>query len=352
MAKVKTDALNHFKWWTVECIASLIVIISYYDEFLKSYDELSYRDLWILYSSVGSTVVSICGLVVSLLPMERKACGLESFLVWLIAILRSTTTIVGIIRYRGELELTLLSSYRLLSYNPNVYFFSVWALMASIIMVASWYKEFIIKGSAWKISTQWILLGAMSLFTMFSALVFRDQIIVGEFINPTEHNITRSDLIESVKSLENNGTIPISTVIGNLTNDFLAREQRRKTTDPAQVIFEALVDAGEMGAVSSFEADSFSCFRIHYAIGLSATTAALACFLAPMKGANQTFQLDVSIILFLLWLSALPMITVSPGPATRAGNLYFGIYICYFLVLNIFVHSVTFVGSSEGAECF
>ena len=350
MVENNNGDLTHFKWWTIECIASLIVIFSYYDEFSTSRDELSSRDFWIFYSSIVSTLISMFGLVVCLLPIERKACSLESLLVWFIAILRSTTTIVGIIgRNRVDAENTLLSNYRLLALHPNVYFFSLWALIASILMVASWYKRLLNLTTEWQTSTQWILLGAMSFFTMLSALVFRDQTVTGEFTNSTQYNISRSDLVSTVNSLTIDGTISNSTTIGNLTNVYLASDETR-ATNPAQALFGALVDVGVMETVSSCETASFSCFRIHYVIGLSAATFVLACFLAPLKGTNRTFQVDVSIILFLLWLPSLPILTVSPGPATRAGNLFFGIYISYFLVLKIFIYSVTFRASSENTN--
>ena len=47
MVEKKNGDLTHFKWWTVECLASMVVIFSYYDEFITSRMELSYRDfLW------------------------------------------------------------------------------------------------------------------------------------------------------------------------------------------------------------------------------------------------------------------------------------------------------------------
>eukprot|EP00533_Pseudo-nitzschia_delicatissima_P000565 CAMPEP_0116105218 /NCGR_PEP_ID=MMETSP0327-20121206/14903_1 /TAXON_ID=44447 /ORGANISM="Pseudo-nitzschia delicatissima, Strain B596" /LENGTH=940 /DNA_ID=CAMNT_0003597585 /DNA_START=229 /DNA_END=3051 /DNA_ORIENTATION=- len=351
--------LTHFKWWTVECIASLIVIFSYYDEFTTSREDLSKRDYWILYSSIASTFISILGLVVCIMPIERKACGPESLLVWFIAILRSVTTIVGIIgQYQLDIETTLVSNYRLLTFNPNVYFFSLWALMASILMVASWYKEFISSGNEWKTSTQWILLGAMSFFTMLSALVFQNQIVFGKFTNDTDYNITRSDLVASIGSLAMDGMMHVTNVttmdqttnlIEDLTNEYLESSEMT-TIDASEAIFEALVDEGVLEILHSCETVNYSCFRIHYIIGLSAVTFALSCLMAPLKGTNQTFQTDISILLFLFWFVGLPFMTVSPGPATRVGNLYFGIYISYFLMLNIFVYSVTFRRSSDSTN--
>eukprot|EP00531_Pseudo-nitzschia_arenysensis_P004430 CAMPEP_0116154192 /NCGR_PEP_ID=MMETSP0329-20121206/21646_1 /TAXON_ID=697910 /ORGANISM="Pseudo-nitzschia arenysensis, Strain B593" /LENGTH=513 /DNA_ID=CAMNT_0003651149 /DNA_START=233 /DNA_END=1771 /DNA_ORIENTATION=+ len=346
--------LTHFKWWTIEFIASLIVIGSYVDEFRNSRELLSSRDYWILYSSIASTIISMVGFVVCILPIERKACGIESLLVWFIAILRSVTTTVGIIgRYRVDVESTLVSNYRLLTYNPNVYFFSLWAMMASILMVASWYKEFISRGNEWKTSTQWILLGAMSLFTMLSGLVFKNQIVFGSLNIENDFNISRSDLVAAAGSLEMQGSMNINNVttmddttslIRNLTNSFLAHSEER-ITDANEAIFEALVEEGVLDALSACETATYSCVRLRYIIGLSATTAAISCLMAPLKGSAQTFQTDVSIILFLLWFFGLPWLTVTPGPATRAGNLYFGIYISYFLVLHLFVYSVTYRGN-------
>ncbi len=358
-AMAENGDLTHFKWWTVECIASLIVIFSYYDEFTTSREDLSKRDYWILYSSIASTFISILGLVVCIMPIERKACGPESLLVWFIAILRSVTTIVGIIgQYQLDIETTLVSNYRLLTFNPNVYFFSLWALMASILMVASWYKEFISSGNEWKTSTQWILLGAMSFFTMLSALVFQNQIVFGKFTNDTDYNITRSDLVASIGSLAMDGMMHVTNVttmdqttnlIEDLTNEYLESSEMT-TIDASEAIFEALVDEGVLEILHSCETVNYSCFRIHYIIGLSAVTFALSCLMAPLKGTNQTFQTDISILLFLFWFVGLPFMTVSPGPATRVGNLYFGIYISFFLMLNIFVYSVTFRRSSDSTN--
>ncbi len=346
--------LTHFKWWTIECVASLIVIASYYDEFTNSRELLSKRDYWILYSSIASTVISIVGFVVCILPIERKICGIESLLVWFIAILRSVTTTVGIIgRYRVDVETTLVSNYRLLTYNPNVYFFSLWALMASILMVASWYKEFISGSSEWKTSTQWILLGAMSLFTMLSGLVFEHQTVFGSLNVENDFNISRSDLVTAAGGLAMQGSMNVNNVttmdnttnlIKSLTNSYLAQSEET-IADTSEAIFQALVEEGVLDVLSTCETTTYSCVRLNYVIGLSATTAVITCLMAPLKGTNKTFQIDVSIILFLLWFFGLPYLTVTPGPATRAGNLYFGIYISYFLVLHLFVYSVTYRGN-------
>lgn len=352
--------IRQFKWWTVECIASLIVVSSYYEEFLISPEILSSRDSWIFYSSIGSTVIAVFGLLACVFSQDRSICRVESILVWVMAILRTTTTIVGIIGpFRSDAQKSLFSSNKeLIAYQPNVYFFSLWALMASILMVSSWFKEVINTGNDLSTSTQWILLGTMSFFTMLSALFFRDQTIYGELISSAKYNISKSDLVESITNLTigNDGSMEKLTVgnmiIENLTNAYLARDKIKEInmTDPIEIIFGAMMEAGVVETVSPCEKSVYSCFRIRYAIGLSAATAVVACLMAPMEGNNRTCQTDISIVLFLLWLSGLSILTVSPGPATRAGNLYFGIYICYFLVLSIFISSVTRSVSTKNSE--
>jgi hypothetical protein len=352
--------IRQFKWWTVECIASLIVIFSYYDDFIKSPERLSSRDYWIFYSSIASTIISVFGLIVCLFSQDRSVCRVESILVWSMAILRTTTTVVGIIgRFQSDAQKTFFSlNDQLIALHPNVYFFSLWALMASILMVSSWFKEFANKGNDWSTSTQWILLGTMSFFTMLSALFFRDQTVFGELVSSTKYNISKSDFVESITSLTigNNGSMENITVgsmiIGNLTNAYLAHDKikERNMIDPIQIIFGAMVEAGVVETLSPCEKSVYSCYRIQYAIGLSAATAVVACFMAPMKGNSHTCQVDISIVLFLLWLSGLSILTVSPGPATRVGNLYVGIYICYFLVLSIFISSVTCSVSTKNTK--
>lgn len=344
---MENRSFKQFKGWTVECIASLIVIFSYFNP----REQLSDRDKLVFNSSIGSAVVSIFGLVSCLLPYLQNSCLVQTVLVWFIAIWRSATTVLGIIGlFRSDAYKSLFTDYRFLGFHPNVYFFSLWAFMASIHMLASWSKEYINKGTSWSASTNWILLGAMGFFTMSSALVFRDRTEFAVFSNSNEYNITDNDLLLSIHNLEmSNGTMTDwtmenstvgYTVIGDLTTEYLAQEER-SLTKPSWIIFGALLEGGAIEATSPCEMTSYSCFRIRYAVGLSAATAVVACIMAPLKRESPTCHTDINIVLILLWISALPMLTVSPGPAIRAGNLYFGLYICYFLVLNIFISSIT-----------
>ena len=349
--------MKRFKWWVIECTASLIIISSYITikDSTVSIDELASEDYWVIYCSIVSVIISILGLLACIFPQEHNVCRVESILVWLMVILWTTSTIVAIIGpFRQEAKKTLFSSYSFLSFQPNVYFFSLWCLMVSLLMIASWFKEFVYSGNEWSTSTQWILLGAMSFFAMLSAINFRDETIFAHFTNSTESKITRDNLIATIKSLTiGNATMDNVTVgnlmIGNLTNGYLTNGNQSNGTeiDPLSTIFEALIDAAIVETLPPCEKNMYSCVRINYAIGLSAVSAVVACFMTPWKGTTPTCQTDISIVLFIFWLSSIVLLTVPPGPAIRAGNLYFGIYICYFLTLSILITSATCVASTK-----
>ena len=347
--------MKRFKWWVIECMASLIVISSYLNKDIRaSADELSTEDYWVFFCSVASALISIFGILACIFPQEHNVCRVESILVWLIVILWTVTSIVAIIGpFRLEDGNTLFSSYRFISFHPNVYFFSLWCLMVAMLMMASWYKEFIYSGKEWSTSTQWILLGAMSFYTMLSALSFRDGILFAQLTNSTGSNITRVDLIAMIDSLTM-GNAPMDNVtvgnviIGNLTN---GKETNENETDPMFIVFQAMIDAGIIETLTPCEKTSiYNCVRINYAIGLSAVSAVISCFMTPWQGTNPTCQIDISIVLYIFWLSGLVLLTVAPGPATRAGNLYFGIYICYFLTLSILIASTTCAPSMKSEK--
>jgi hypothetical protein len=240
-------------------------------------------------------------------------------------------------------------------------------MMVSMIMMASWYREFVFTGNDWSTSTQWILLGAMSFYVMLSGIAFRDANL---FINITDYSLgfdlTKQDIVELILNLiiGNDGNVN-DIPVGNFTNDdYVGMEIDNMTmdanltvgnvtinnlkidnynqTNELLTIFQSLIQGGILEALPPCQTNGiYSCVRIHYAIGLGAASAVVACVMTTWKGTSSKCQNDVAIILFIFWFSALILLTVSPGPATRAGNLYFGIYFCYFLTLNILVTSTT-----------
>lgn len=272
------------------------------------------------------------------------------------------TLVAFIGRFRADGEKTLFTDYRFVSLHPNVYFFCLLGFLVSVLMVASWYTEFVNRGSEWAAYKRWILLAAMSLFTALSALCFRERTEFGEFTDPNEHNISMSDFVASINSLTmadgmiNHWNVENTTVgnrmIKNLTIENLTEHNltEKKLTDPIRTVFEVLLEDEVFETLPTCDLASYSCVRINYLIGLSLTTFVIACFMARVTESTPTCQIDISIILFLFWLCSLPQLTVSPGPATRAGNMYFGIYICFFLVLSIFITTCTCKLSAKKAE--
>jgi hypothetical protein len=397
--------MKRFKWWTVECIVSLIVIVSYvaHKDIRKaeSGDGFNQEDYWVFYNSVLSVFLSLLGVVACIFPQEHNVCRLESILVWLIVICWSATAIVAIVgpytpseqlltNYRfsklnnGEWQSTIAKkkfNFRLRSYfslfsafliqkkvtfHPNVYFFSLCSMIVSMIMMASWYREFVFTGNDWSASTQWILLGAMSFYVMLSGIAFRDADL---FINITDYSLgfdlTKQDIVELIRNLMigddggmniiplgnftdddfislemDNRTMDANLTVGNVTINNLKIDNYNQTNELFP-IFQSLIQDGILEALPPCQTDIFSCIRINYAIGLGAASAVVACVMTMWKGTSPKCQNDVAIVLFIFWFSALILLTVSPGPATRAGNLYFGIYFCYFLTLNILITSTT-----------
>ena len=253
------------------------------------------------------------------------------------------------------------------TFHPNVYIFSLCSMIISLIMMASWYREFVFTGNDWSASAQWILLGAMSFYVMLSGIAFRDADM---FINITDYSlgfdITKQDIVDLIRNLMIRDDGSMNDIpVGNFTDDdFISLEMDNKTMDANLTvgyvtinnlridkynqtndlfpIFQSLIKDGILEALPPCQTDSiYSCIRINYAIGMGAASAVVACVMTLWKGTSPKCQNDVAIILFIFWFSALILLTVSPGPATRAGNLYFGIYFCYFLTLNILITSTT-----------
>lgn len=107
--------MKRFKWWAVECITSLIVIVSYlaYKDIRKagSRDDFNEEDYWIFFNSIFSVFLSLLGVVACIFPQEHNVCRLESILVWLLVICWSTTSIVAIVGPYTPSE-QLLTNYR------------------------------------------------------------------------------------------------------------------------------------------------------------------------------------------------------------------------------------------------
>lgn len=358
--------MKRFKWWAIECIASIIIIISLFahtnsqPETEDGYFDVKYYFVFIC--SIISVVISFLGLLACIFPQEHNVCRVESILIWVIAICWSTTAIKAIIgpfttsdRFYGNNDLLVL--------HPNVYVFSLLCFTVSMLMIASWYRQFVFNGNEWNASTQWILLGAMSFYTMLSALSFRDGSSFLNITNEFGYNLTVNDIVElatavtlssnrtknyqtmanftreDISFVVDNHSMDANLTIGNLTIDDLRIDYNQP--NELFAIFKSLIKAGILEALSPCESSEYSCLRINYAIYLGAASALVSCVMTPWKGTSPTCQNDVAIVLFIFWSSALILLTVSPGPATRAGNLYFGIYFCYFLNLNILITSTT-----------
>ncbi|KAG7368855.1 hypothetical protein IV203_031598 [Nitzschia inconspicua] len=281
--------MERFRWWVIEFIASAVVLVSFlsYRYYLPDDSEWSQADTWIFVVPSISTFLSLLGTVASVFQRdEDSVCRIESILVWTVTAL---WTIAAVFTTVGSVRTQNVFFYEtFISLHPNLYFFSLFAIIIAVILMASWFNQYIhgedVEHST---STQWILLGSLSFLAMLSAIAFRDSVYIEEtvkdFANGTSVNIIN--------------TIPIC------------------------------------------ESEVYTCKRATFAIVWSALSGIVACIMTPWRGSSPKCRADVSIMLFLGWLFGVVFITFGSGPGVRWGSLYFASYMNLFLCLDIIIES-------------
>jgi hypothetical protein len=245
------------------------------------------EDTWLFAIPCISASLSFLGSIASVCQRDvDKVCRIESQLVWSITALWTISAIVTAVGPLSEVSMTTYETF--IQNHPNVYFFSFGALVVSIILVASWFNQYIhgedVENS---ISTQWILLGAISFLSMLRGIAFR-------------HASLSDNLIEDL----GNGTIYNITIV-----------------------------------VPICESGVYVCERVTFTIVLSAISATTACIMTPGKGNSRKCQADVGITLFIGWLFGVGFLTFGSGPGVQLGSLFISIYINLFLCLDMVIQS-------------
>jgi hypothetical protein len=245
-------------------------------------------DSWVFLVPIISAVISFLGIGSSVCQCykdENAVCKFESVCVWAVTSIWTVgTVVIQLGPFREDSDARGVS---LINLHPNLYFFSMSALVVAILLMASWFHENVQGTNQQSASTQWILLGAISFFTLISGIDFRDDNVIlvanSTLLNGTHVNVTQ--------------TVPVCTT------------------------------------------GVYECGRVTFAIVLSAISATVACLVTPWKGASRKCQSDVSIMLFFGWLVGVGLITFGGGPGKSWGNLYFACNVCMFLCLHLVIVS-------------
>jgi hypothetical protein len=282
--------MERFRWWVIQFIANAVVLASYlsYRYYLPEEEsEWSTADKWIFFVPSVSAFLSLLGIFASVFQKEEDSvCRIESILVWAVTAVWSLAAILASVGPLRDREIISYESF--IGMHPNLYFFSLLALVVAIILMASWFNQYIYgEDVEYSTSTQWILLGALSFLAMLSSISFRDSFFVEEIVQVVGNEVT----------VDTTNVIPIC------------------------------------------ESGVYTCKRATFAIALSAVSAVIACFMAPWKGKSRKCQTDVGIALFIGWIAGVALITFGSGPGIRWGSLYFASYINLFLCLDIVIQS-------------
>ena len=293
--------IQRFKYWVMLLVASIIVclsFLSYQHDLSELGSNWSIQDRWIFMLSTTSTVLSFFGTIAAIFPEERPVCRTESILIWFVVILWSIGSITTIINPFGtSLLITNDDTQQNLDNNnptddeyvviqPTVYFFSLFSLIISIVMVGSWFKQYIVDEDS-PSATYWILLGSRSFFALVSAFAFRNRVVERPLYDDN-NDVQGGDT--SIYQESN------STLNGNQTN----------TT--VENIF-----------VRQCETIGNDCTMVTFAIVLSAISAGCCCVVVPWKGVSMRCQNDVCLLLFVSWCIGVGLLTKGTGPATTIG---------------------------------
>ena len=281
-----------FKWWVLEFVSSSVTIASYLTyRYYNPVEKVPWTrlDSWIFLVPIIAACISILGIGSSVCQCykdeENAVCKFESLCVWAVTSLWTIgIVVIELGPFREDKD---IRGVALINLHPNIYFFSMSALIVAILLMASWFHENVQGMNQQSSSTQWILLGAISFFTLIAGIDLRDDNVIilanSTLLNGTYVNVTQ--------------TVPVCTT------------------------------------------GVYNCDRVTFTIVLSAISGTVACVITPWKGSSRKCQSDISIMLFFGWLMGVALITFGGGPGKSWGNLYFACYVCMFLCLHLAIVS-------------
>jgi hypothetical protein len=274
-------------------VSSVIVCLSfmsYQHDIGNLRSDWTVQDRWVFMLSSVSIILSFLGVMATIFPQERPVCRVESILVWCVLTLWSIGSVSTIINPFDQGGNGVTDTY--VTLHPSVFFFSILCLITSVVMLASWYKEYIVNSDSSSV-TYWILLAVMSFFTLVSSFAFR------------------------------NATVEVPVIVADD-----AFGGTNSTTTNANTT--------EVMTIPQCQSEGYDCKRVNFAICLSAISAACCSVLTPWR-VSMRCQIDVSLVLFFSWFVGSFVLTTTTGPATNVGTLYFSIWICVFLSLHLLI---------------
>jgi len=83
------------------------------------------------------------------------------------------------------------------------------------------------------------------------------------------------------------------------------------------------------------ENDSYSCARIWMSMIFGLTSGIVGALLVPLRRAPLKCQAELALLLIVTWATAIGILTFGTGPAVFVNTMYMGIFISFFLSINI-----------------
>ena len=307
-----------FKLWVTLWVSSIVVCLSFlsYRSDLKELVSSSWtlQDRLVFFVSSISAVLSFLGILSTILHgRERRTFGNpESVLVWSVCILWSIGSIVAIIDGSDTNDdgITDENDQAVLLLNPSILIFSFVCVVTSVIMISSWFKQYVVSNDSPSV-TYFMLLAAMSFIAMVSSIAFRNVWIEVPAVSGLNNNLTSSD---------------DSSII--IQNETLSTIQNETTVTTATT---------ENVRIRQCEIDGNYCSRIKFAIWLSAISGTCCCIMTAWAGISVRCKVDACMMLFAGWFVAGFLLTTMTAPKFSIVSLFFSVWICLFLSLHLLI---------------
>mmetsp|Transcript_31728 Transcript_31728/g.77043 ORF Transcript_31728/g.77043 Transcript_31728/m.77043 type:complete len:594 (+) Transcript_31728:379-2160(+) len=283
--------MERFKYWVILLVGSVLLIGSW-NTIISDPSEDDGTD-WVYYSerntqltqspifvssSLISTVMSSCGVVVCILQKNKYTFAVETVLILSMTALWCFTngTLIFVSFYNEE-----KTSLNFPMTFPQLYFISWGLTITSVMNFASWFKQQMRRDDQ-PLTMQWVLLVATGAFVALSGIAFSNQ------------HVEDVDVVT--------GVVTATPVCRTAT---------------------------------------YSCTSLRFTIILGATTTAIAGAILLYRSSPLKCQADIAMLLVVSWSCGVAIITFPSGPGVSMGTLYFASWGCFFLVLRILAVSMS-----------
>ncbi|KAG7368856.1 hypothetical protein IV203_031599 [Nitzschia inconspicua] len=298
--------LDRLKWWVILLIGSIFLLVSYIE---RDTEDIAGQSL-----VIASIILALIGMVSSLMPRREMILifRLESVIIWIMTILWGSIAVFSRVLPTNSEEAIEANVIAF----ANRFFFSYLCLIASVLLLANWFKNEVQADDS-VTSTQWILLCASSFVVMINAIGFRDRLLDLPVSTGNETMTSELTVNVTINSTLPNTNNPLNLTLGNITG----------ITNTTDTIRTSFCDAS----------DAFSCHRVEFAIVLGGLSAgcALATALSSKSCSPVGCVVDLALLLFVAWCCGIAFLTFAQGPGFTLGSIYFGSFVSLFLCLDI-----------------